>query len=138
MSQISHGRENDIFIEIDGTKASLEWHQENPNQLFVRKNGEAMKTYTRNGGPYLGAAAGAASRLPSGHPEGFFEGFANVYGAAFDAIVKRATSEKFETANTIYPNIYDGVEGMLFIAQCVESSKQNGHWLPFSLAKSRK
>src|SRR5882724_8113695 len=39
-SQISHGRENDIFIEIDGTKASLEWHRENPNQMFVRKNAE--------------------------------------------------------------------------------------------------
>jgi predicted dehydrogenase len=137
-SQISHGRENDIFIEIDGTKASLEWHQENPNQLFVRKNGEAMKTYTRNGGPYLSPVAGAASRLPSGHPEGFFEGFANVYGAAFDAIVKRASGAKFETVNTVYPNIYDGVEGMLFITQCVQSSKENGAWLPFRHPKSRK
>jgi len=30
-SQISHGRENDLFIEIDGTKGSLVWRQENPN-----------------------------------------------------------------------------------------------------------
>ena len=37
--------------------------------------------------------------------------------------------EKFETVNTVYPNVYDGVEGMLFITQCVASSKQNGHWL---------
>ena len=27
-SQISHGRENDLRIQIDGTRASLEWHQE--------------------------------------------------------------------------------------------------------------
>jgi hypothetical protein len=40
--------------------------------------------------------------------------------------------------NTIYPNIYDGVEGMLFITQCVESSKQNGRWLSFKHPKSRK
>src|SRR5262245_51335017 len=39
-SQISHGRENDLFIEIDGTKGALEWHQEEPNKLIVRKNGE--------------------------------------------------------------------------------------------------
>jgi predicted dehydrogenase len=32
-SQISHGRENDIWIEVDGTKASLEWHQEEPNKM---------------------------------------------------------------------------------------------------------
>jgi predicted dehydrogenase len=137
-SQISHGRENDIFIEVDGTKASLEWHQENPNQMFLRKNGEPHKIYTRNGGPYLGAAAGAASRIPSGHPEGYLEAFANVYTAAFDAMAKRAKGEKFETVNTAYPNVYDGVEGMLFITQCVASSKQNGAWLPFRHGKSRK
>src|SRR5687768_12444697 len=43
-SQISHGRENDIFIEIDGTKCSLQWHQENPNLMFVRANGQPHKT----------------------------------------------------------------------------------------------
>ena len=137
-SQISHGRENDIFIEVDGTKASLEWHQENPNQMIVRKNGEPHKIYTRNGGPYLGAAAAGATRIPSGHPEGYLEAFANVYTAAFDAMAKRASKEKFETVNTVYPNIYDGVEGMLFITQCVESSKQNGAWLHFRHPKSRK
>ena len=63
-----HGRENDIFIEIDGTKASLEWHQENPNKMFVRKNGEPHKIYTRNGGPYLGAAAGGATPHPERPP----------------------------------------------------------------------
>lgn len=137
-SQISHGRENDISIEVDGTKGSLSWRQENPNELIVRKNGEPHKIYTRNGGPYLGAAHMASVRLPSGHPEAFFEGFANVYVAAYDAMVKRASGEKFETVNTVYPNVYDGVEGMLFITQSVASSKQNGSWLPFRHAKSRK
>ena len=32
-SQISHGRENDVVIEIDGTKGSLEWRQEEPNKM---------------------------------------------------------------------------------------------------------
>src|SRR5262249_917348 len=137
-SKISHGRENDLFIEIDGTKAAIEWHQEEPNKLIVRKNGEPHKIYTRNGGPYLSAVAGASSRLPSGHPEAFFEAFANVYNTTYDAIVKRVSNEKFETVNTVYPNIYDGVEGMLFITQCVESSRQNGAWIPFRHPKSRK
>jgi predicted dehydrogenase len=137
-SQISHGRENDIFIEIDGTKASLEWHQENPNQMFVRKNGEPHKIYTRAGGPYLGAAAAGATRIPSGHPEGYLEAFANIYTAAYDAMTQRAAGASFERVNTIYPNIYDGVEGMLFITQCVKSSQENGAWVPFRHPKSRK
>jgi hypothetical protein len=53
-------------------------------------------------------------------------------------MVKRASGEKFELVNTIYPNIYDGVEGMLFITQCVASSKANGGWVAFHHPKSRK
>ena len=52
----------------------------------------------------------------------------------------RATflGEKFETLNTVYPNVYDGAEGMLFITQCVKSSQENGAWVPFRHSKSRK
>jgi predicted dehydrogenase len=137
-SQISHGRENDVRIEIDGTKASLEWHQEEPNKMFVRANGQPQRIYTRAGGPYLGNAAAAATRIPSGHPEGYLEAFANVYRAAFDNMVLRAEGKPFEKTNTIYPNVNDGVEGMYFIQQSVASSKQNGAWLPLAHKRARK
>ena len=137
-SQISHGRENDVSIEIDGTKGSIQWRQEDPNTLTFRQNGQPHKTYTRNGGPYIGAHHASSVRLPGGHPEGFFEAFANVYCAAYDAMAKKAAGEAIEMVNTVYPNVYDGVEGMLFITQCVQSSKENGAWLPFQFAKSRK
>jgi predicted dehydrogenase len=129
-SQISHGRENDLWIEVDGTKAAVEWHQEEPNKLLVRQNGQPHRIYTRSGGPYLGKTAGDSSRLPSGHPEAFFEAFANVYTAAYDDMVKRAAGQTASDADSLYPNVADGVDGMNFITQCVASSKQDGHWLP--------
>jgi predicted dehydrogenase len=128
-SQISHGRENDIFIEIDGTKGALEWHQEEPNKMIVRRNGEPHKIYTRAGGPYLGKLAGGSTRIPSGHPEAFLEAFANIYVAVYDDIVKRANGQKHEGRDTLYPNVFDGVDGMNFVTKCVESSKQGGHWI---------
>lgn len=137
-SQISHGRENDLSIEIDGTKGAIQWRQEEPNVLVLRQNGQPHKLYTRNGGPYIGAASGAASRLPSGHPEAFFEAFANVYRSAYDNMILRAGGQKFEKVDTIYPNINDGVEGMYFIQQAVESSKQGGAWLPLKHALARR
>ena len=45
-------------------------------------------------------------------------------------MIKRAAGESFETKHTIYPNVYDGCEGMYFIQQSVASSQQGGAWLP--------
>jgi predicted dehydrogenase len=138
-SQISHGRENDLRIQIDGTLASLEWHQENPNQMIVRKNGEPHRIYTRDpNAPFMNASGKAACRLPSGHPEAFFEAFANVYRAAYDAMEQAAATGKHDRTNTIYPNIQDGVEGMYFIEQSVASSKANGAWLPLKHPLARR
>ncbi len=138
-SQISHGRENDLFIEVDGTKGAIEWHQEEPNKLLVRRNGEPLQVYTRNpGAPFMTLLAAASCRLPGGHPEGFFEAFANVYRSAFDDMVLRASGQSFEPKDTIYPNVRDGVEGMYFIQQCVASSKANGASMPLKHACARR
>src|SRR5436853_1901786 len=70
-SQISHGRENDLWIEIDGTKDAVGWHQEEPNKLLFRVNGQPHRIFTRDpNAPFTTATAKAACRLPSGHPEG--------------------------------------------------------------------
>ncbi|MCS5626068.1 MAG: gfo/Idh/MocA family oxidoreductase, partial [Planctomycetes bacterium] len=71
-------------------------------------------------------------------PEAFFEAFANVYTAAFDAMIERAEGKDFEMTDTVYPNVYDGVEGMYFIEQCVASSAQGGAWLPLKHPLARR
>jgi predicted dehydrogenase len=136
-SQISHGRENDLWIEIDGTKGAIEWHQEEPNKMLVRVNGQPHRLYTRAGGGYLSELAGASTRLPGGHPEAFLEAFANIYTAAYNDMATRAGGGKFDGAKSIYPNVADGVDGMNFVTQCVASSKQNGAWLPLKHAACR-
>ncbi|GAB5441970.1 MAG: Gfo/Idh/MocA family oxidoreductase [Fuerstiella sp.] len=137
-SQISHGRENDLFIEVDGTKGALQWRQEEPNVMIVRRNGHPHQMYTRDpNAPFMNASGAAACRLPSGHPEAFFEAFANVYRFAYDAMVARAAGEDFEKKDTIYPNVYDGAEGMYFIEQCVASSADNGAWVPVKYEGAR-
>ena len=138
-SQISHGRENDLFIEVDGTKGALSWRQEEPNLMIVRRNGSPHQMYTRDpNAPHMNSMGKAACRLPAGHPEAFLEAFANVYRFAYDAMVDRATGTAFEKKNSIYPNVYDGAEGMYFIQQCVASSQQNGAWVPMKYAGARR
>jgi predicted dehydrogenase len=138
-SQVSHGRENDLAIEIDGTKGSLCWRQEEPNKLLFRRNGHPHAIYTRDpNAPYMNDMGKAACRLPSGHPEAFFEAFANVYRAAYDAMAARATGAQFEKKDTVYPNVNDGVEGMYFIQQSVASSAEGGAWLPLKHPRARR
>ena len=137
-SQISHGRENDLFIEVDGTKGALSWRQEEPNVMIVRRNGSPHQMYTRDpNAPFMNSMGKAACRLPAGHPEAFFEAFANVYRFAYDAMIARATGEVFEKKDTIYPNVYDGAEGMYFIQQCVASSANDGAWTPLKYSGAR-
>lgn len=138
-SQISHGHENNLFIDVDGDKGAISWRQEEPNQLLFRRNGRPLAVYTRDpNAPYMAEPAAAACRLPSGHPEAFFEAFANVYRSAYDAMAARATGGAFERVDTAYPNVHDGVEGMYFIQQCVASSREGGAWLPLLHKRARR
>ena len=138
-SQISHGRENDVSIEIDGTQGSIIWVQGDPNRMELRRNGDPLKIYTRDpNAPHMTPWGAAACRLPSGHPEGLIEAFGNIYGSVYDAIVQRAEGQLVDRFNTIYPNVHDGVEGMMFIEQCVASGKEDGAWLPLRYEKARR
>ena len=126
-SQISNGDENNLNIRVYGTKASLEWHQENPNELIVKFANAPRKTY-RRGNDYLGAAAQENSRTPFAHPEGFIEAFANVYLAAAKAISDQIDGTPPPGEGYDFPTVDDGVAGVAFIAACVESSQKNASW----------
>lgn len=74
----------------------------------------------------------AACRIPGGHPEAFFEAFANVYSSAYDDMIWRVVGGDRDPRSTIYPNVYDGLEGVRFIEQTIASSKANSVWLPLA------
>lgn len=70
-SQISHGRENDLFIEVDGTKRCCLGGQEEPNSLMVRKNGEPHAIYTRNpNAPFMNDSGKRGGVPLAGRPSG--------------------------------------------------------------------
>jgi predicted dehydrogenase len=132
-SQITHGRLNDFTLEVDGTLASIAWRQEEPNQLVVRRTGQATQTFERHpAAAYTKELARQACRIPAGHPEGFLEAFANVYRAAFADMARHAAGEAIDSRCTPYPSVHDGVEGVRFIAACQASSAADGAWRPLA------
>mgnify|MGYP000218169794 CR=1 FL=1 len=128
-SQISNGDENNLNIRVYGTKASLEWHQEYPNDLVLKAADQPRQVHRRGNG-YLGEAAQKFTRTPFGHPEAFIEAFANVYLEAGRAI-RDAIEGKTDGGPYDFPTVDDGVDGVRFIHKVVESSRAQA-WIPFA------
>jgi predicted dehydrogenase len=128
-SQISTGDENNLNIRVYGSEASIEWHQEHPNELIVKFADEPRQVW-RRGNSYNGPEATKYTRLPFGHPEAFIEAFANIYLAAAEAISDAIAGTYPRAEGYDFPGIDDGVEGMAFIEAAVASSKANAAWTP--------
>lgn len=126
LSQIATGEENDLSIRVYGTKGSLEWHQENPNELIVRMLKEPKKIYTPGGlGTY--PASSDYTRIPPGHPEGYLEAFATLYRSFATEVNKIKKGGKI-SKNLDFPTVKEGLRGMQFIYAAVESDKNNAAW----------
>ncbi len=129
-SQISNGDENALSIRAYGTKASIEWHQEYPNDLIVKYADKPRQVY-RRGNDYVGDAAKANTRTPFAHPEGFIEAFANIYLAAAAAIADHVDGKQPPDDGYDFPTVDDGVAGMAFIETAVKSSDSSAKWVKF-------
>jgi predicted dehydrogenase len=127
-SQVSSGDENNLNIRVWGTKGSLEWRQEDPNELVFKKV-DSPRVTARRGNNYLAPVTQAASRTPFGHPEAFIEAFANVYRSAAVAIADNIAGRKAPKGGYDYPTIDDGLAGMAFIETAVKSAKLGAKWV---------
>lgn len=130
-SQVAAGQENGLRLRIYGTKAGIEWEQENPNYLWVTPLGAPRYRLTR-GGSGTGEAAARVSRIPAGHPEGYLEGFANIYAEAARAIIARRDGVAVDSA-VKFPGLKEGLEGVAFVDACVRSSAKNAAWTKLAL-----
>ena len=130
-SQVASGQENGLRLRVYGTKAGIEWEQENPNYLWVTPLGAPRYRLTR-GGSGTSDAAARMTRIPAGHPEGYLEGFANIYAEAGRAILARRDGVELDAAVS-FPGLKEGLEGVAFVDACVRSSAKNGAWTKLAL-----
>ena len=127
-SQVAVGHENGLRIRIYGDQASLEWFQEQPNQLkFCRLGGTAQ--YFTRGGAAAGDAANAVTRIPGGHPEGFLEAFANLYSDFADQIEAFSAQGTANDIELLVPSVTEGVKGVVFVEKAVASSENGSVWV---------
>lgn len=131
-SQIMAGEENNLTIQVYGEKGGLEWKHADPNSLLLKWPDDPMQTL-RAGTGYLSDIAKHNTRTPSGHPEGFIEAFANHY-RNFALCVKASIEGRQPKPEWLdFPGIEDGVRGMAFIENVIESGKSEKKWREFAV-----
>jgi predicted dehydrogenase len=129
-SQVAPGNENALRVRVYGTKAGIEFRQEQPNHLWFTPFGQAPKLISRGGaGASASPAAGHATRIPAGHPEGYLEGFAQLYRDVAEQIHARWQNRAPNPLACTVPTVVDGALGMKFIDAVVESSRADGRWV---------
>lgn len=129
-SQIAVGHDNGFRVRIYGTKASLEWVEEDPNYCKVAFIDKPTTRLSR-GRDKMYPRAQALSRIPSGHPEGYFECFANIYSTFLTTLNKKRAGEPLSKDDLDYPTVQEGIRGVKFIEKCVESSQRGAAWVNF-------
>ncbi|MBI1914256.1 MAG: Gfo/Idh/MocA family oxidoreductase [Planctomycetes bacterium] len=129
ISQVATGEENGLTLRVYASKGAILWAQENPNYLNVYRYGEPRQVLTRGQG-YLSEPARACTRLPTGHPEGYLEAFATIYCGVVRAIRRQIDGQPLRPEEFDFPTVHDGLRGMRFIQQAVESSKRGAVWVP--------
>lgn len=125
-SQVAIGSDNSLRVRIYGSKGTILWFQETPEQVTVI-NGDGGIREVHRGYGEIGASAAKYGRLPAGHPEGWFEAMGNLY-RSFMECIRAKKDGKFDAGLIDYPTIADGCEGLAFVEACLNSAKNGNVW----------
>ncbi len=118
-SQVSAGRKNRFNIEIYGTRSSVAWNQERPDELWVGHRNTSNEIFIKDPS-LLKPGARSYADLPGGHSEGYDDTFKQIFRRFYASITPDATPE--------YPQFVDGLR-QLTILDAVLQSHQTRAWV---------
>jgi predicted dehydrogenase len=129
-TQIAAGEENNVKIRVYGENGGIEWKHEDANTLLVKWLDKPTEIY-RTGGGYNSSYTTHNTRTPAGHPEGFLEAFANMYRNFSLTLRAKIDGEQPKEEWLDYPSVEEGVRGMAFVENVIESGKSEEKWRAF-------
>jgi len=114
VSQVSAGRRNRLWFEIDGARASVAFNQEDPERLWIGLPDQREEVFVR--GPGAGSAEQRRlSVLPAGHPQGYADCFAAFVADTYAAIEGGQPQG--------LPTFEDGVRSALIVDRVIASAR---------------
>ena len=118
-SQVSAGRKNRLSIEIYGTKSSVAWNQERPDELWQGHRDVANEISVKDPS-LLKPGARSYADLPGGHSEGYDDTFKQVFRRFYASIGTPGAPE--------YPQFVDGLRQMTILNAVLESHRKRS-WM---------
>jgi predicted dehydrogenase len=120
VSQVSAGRKNRLYYEIDGSKCALAWDQERPEELWIGRREKASEMLVKDGS-IMDPRAAAYAHFPGGHPEGYPDGPKNLFGNVYAHIARGGRGE------ADYPTFEDG-HCEIAICEAILRSARTERW----------
>jgi predicted dehydrogenase len=118
VSQISPGRKNRLWFELDGAETAIVFDQELPEQLWLGSR-DGVRLFGR-GEPDMASDAARFSLLPAGHPQGYQDAF-NLFISETYERIRGEVSEGL-------PTFEDGARSSMIVAAALESAA-TGQWI---------
>lgn len=114
VSQVSAGRRNRLWFEIDGARASVAFDQEDSERLWIGLPDQREEIFVR--GPAAGSAEQRRlSLLPVGHAQG--------YGHCFEAFVADTYRAIVAEAPEGLPTFDDGLRSAVIVDRVIASAR---------------
>ena len=114
-SQVSAGRKNRLSIEIYGTRSSVAWNQERPDELWVGHRDTGNELIIKDPS-LLKPAARSYADLPGGHSEGYDDTFKQLFRRFYASISSPGSTPEF-------PQFVDGLRHLTILDAALESHR---------------
>jgi predicted dehydrogenase len=124
VSQVSSGRKNRQWFEVDGSKSAISWNQEQPNSLWIGHRDQPNQTLIKDPS-LLDANARGYAHYPGGHPEGYPDGPRNLFGNFYRYI---RAGKKPGTDAEDFPTFRDG-DWEVKVVEAVLKSNERQAWV---------
>lgn len=119
VSQVSAGRKNHFWLEVDGSKKSFSWNQENPNELWIGYREKPNEVLIKDPS-LLNENARKYASYPGGHPEGYPDGLKNLFASVYNYIREGKNPKKDEPD---FPTFEDGYIENKIVDAILKSNK---------------
>jgi predicted dehydrogenase len=122
---ISAGHKNDLTIEVCGSKASVRWQQERPDELWVGRRDEPNQFWVKDPA-LLDPSVRHLAALPGGHYEAWSDAFRNLMRNILTFIAEGRPPA--EADGGAFPTFATGLNIARIVDAIAASAKAGGRW----------